>query len=69
MAHRGSVRIRASGTRLVREWRGVRHEVFLSDMGREPVMAADRVVDMLLAKLAGKPYVTPLAPDAKPKTY
>ena len=40
--------------------RGVRHEIFLSDMGREPVMAADRVVDMLLAKLAGKPYVTEL---------
>lgn len=45
--------------------RGVRHEVFLTDIGREPVMAADRAVDMLLAKLAGKPYETEL-PIPKP---
>ncbi len=36
--------------------RGIRHEVFLE----EPVMAADRAVDMMLAKLAGDPFVTEL---------
>ena len=40
--------------------RGVRHQVFLEDIGQKPVMAADRVVDMLLAKLNGQPYTTEL---------
>lgn len=40
--------------------RGIRHEVFLEDLGLPPVMAADRAVDMLLAKLAGKDYITEL---------
>lgn len=40
--------------------RGIRHEVFLEDVGLEPVMAADRAVDMLLAKLKGEPYETEL---------
>ncbi len=35
--------------------RGIRHEVFLEDIGREPVMAADRVVDMMIAKLRANP--------------
>ena len=40
--------------------RGIRHEVFLEDIGQEPVMAADRVVDMMIAKLKGEPYRTEL---------
>jgi glycine reductase len=40
--------------------RGIRHEVFLEDIGQEPVMAADRVVDMMIAKLKGEPYQTEL---------
>lgn len=40
--------------------RGIRHAVFLEEIGRKPVMAADRAVDMLLDKLAGKPFVTEL---------
>lgn len=40
--------------------RGIRHEVFLEDLGMEPVMACDRAVEMLLAKLRGEEYVTEL---------
>ncbi len=40
--------------------RGIRHEVFLEDLGMEPVMACDRAVDMLLAKLNGEEYQTEL---------
>lgn len=40
--------------------RGIRHEVFLSDVGMEPVMACDRAVAMLLAKIKGEPYETEL---------
>lgn len=40
--------------------RGIRHEVFLEDLGMKPVMACDRAVDMLLAKLKGEAYVTEL---------
>jgi glycine reductase len=40
--------------------RGIRHEVFLEDVGLEPVMACDRAVDMLLAKLRGEEYITEL---------
>lgn len=36
--------------------RGIRHQVFL----KEPVQAADRAVDMLLARLYDKPFVTEL---------
>lgn len=36
--------------------RGIRHEVFLD----EPKIAADRAVEMMLAKLAGEPFVTEL---------
>lgn len=36
--------------------RGIRHEVFL----QEPKIAADRAVEMLLAKLAGESFVTEL---------
>ncbi len=39
--------------------RGIRHEVFLGDIGREPVMAADRVVDMI-SPSQGEPYQTEL---------
>lgn len=49
--------------------RGIRHEVFLSDLGREPIMAGDRAVNMLLAKLNGQPYTTELPipqPDLVP---
>ncbi len=40
--------------------RGVRHQVFMSDLGMQPVMAADRAFDMLLKKLKGEPYQTEL---------
>jgi glycine reductase len=40
--------------------RGIRHQVFLTDLGLEPVMAADRSFDMLLKKLKGEPYQTEL---------
>ena len=40
--------------------RSIRHEVFLEDLGLKPVSAADRAVEMLLAKLAGQPYETEL---------
>lgn len=40
--------------------RGIRHEVFLEDLGLEPKMACDRAVEMLLAKLKGEEYVTEL---------
>jgi glycine reductase len=40
--------------------RGIRHQVFLSDLGLEPVMAADRSFEMLLKKLKGEPYRTEL---------
>lgn len=40
--------------------RGIRHEVFLEDLGLPPVMAADRAVDMLLAKLKGEAFETEL---------
>ena len=36
--------------------RGIRHQVWL----KEPVMAADRAVDMLIAKATGKPFVSEL---------
>ena len=36
--------------------RGIRHQVWL----KEPVQAADRAVDMLIAKATGKPYVSEL---------
>ncbi len=47
--------------------RGIRHEVFLEDLGLPPVMAADRAVDMLLKKLAGQPYETELPIPAQDK--
>jgi glycine reductase len=40
--------------------RGIRHEVFLEDLGMEPVMACDRAVEMLLLKLKGDGYLTEL---------
>jgi glycine reductase len=40
--------------------RGIRHQVFLADLGLEPVPACDRAVDMLLAKLNGAPFETEL---------
>lgn len=40
--------------------RGVRHQAFLTDLGLEPVPAADRAFDMLLKKLKGEPYQTEL---------
>lgn len=40
--------------------RGIRHEVFLEDLGMLPVTAAERAVDMLLAKLRGDVYQTEL---------
>lgn len=40
--------------------RGIRHEQFLEDLGMESVMACDRAVAMLLAKLKGEEYVTEL---------
>lgn len=40
--------------------RGVRHEVFLEDLGMKPVMASDRAFEMLLAKLRGGVYQTEL---------
>ena len=40
--------------------RGIRHEVFLEDIGLEPKCAADRAFDMLLKKLKGEPYETEL---------
>ena len=49
--------------------RGIRHQVYLEDLGMEPVPACDRAVDMLLAKLAGKEFETELpipTPDLIP---
>ena len=43
--------------------RGIRHQVF----PEEQVMAADRVVDMLLLRLQGKPFVTELPIEASEK--
>lgn len=40
--------------------RGIRHEVFLEDVGHENVMACDRAVEMLLNKLNGHSYETEL---------
>jgi glycine reductase len=40
--------------------RNIRHEVFLEDLGLEPVMACDRALAMLLAKLKGEEFVTEL---------
>lgn len=40
--------------------RGIRHQVFLSDLGMPSVPAADRAFDMLLKKLKGEPYQTEL---------
>ena len=40
--------------------RGVRHQIFLTDLGQKPVMAADRAFDMLMKKLKGESYVTEL---------
>lgn len=40
--------------------RGLRHQVFMEDLGLKPVMAADRAFDMLLRKLKGESYVTEL---------
>ncbi len=40
--------------------RNIRHEVFLEDLGLPKVAAADRAVDMLLAKLADLEYTTEL---------
>lgn len=40
--------------------RDIRHEVFLEDLGLEMKPACDRAVEMLLAKLSGKPYETEL---------
>lgn len=40
--------------------RGIRHEVFLEDLGLEPKMAADRAVDMLVKKLTGQEFITEL---------
>ena len=40
--------------------RGIRHQVFMEDIGLKPVMAADRALEMLLKKLNGEPYTTEL---------
>lgn len=40
--------------------RGIRHEVFLEDLGLAPVPACERAVEMLLAKLKGEEYETEL---------
>jgi glycine reductase len=40
--------------------RGIRHQVFLSNLGMEPVMGSDRAFNMLLKKLNGEPYQTEL---------
>ncbi len=40
--------------------RGVRHQIFMTDLGLPAVPAADRAFDMLLKKMKGEPYQTEL---------